>query len=163
MSKAPSIFTLLVSAVLAFGFIIVPLAQAAGPVVITNTNIPITNTVVVPCANNGQGDTIQLSGTLHELILVTLDNNGGFLLHITTNAQDLTGVSQTTGVVYHSGVGDSVTINGKVGFVQTFANSFILVGQGTAAKLMSEFDGHLTVNPDGTVTVTFTHESVRCL
>jgi len=163
MSKAPAILTLLVSAVLAFGFIIVPSAHAAGPVVISNTNIPITNTVVVPCANNGQGDTIQLSGTIHFLLLVTLDNNGGFLLHLTSNAQDLTGVSQTSGVTYHGGVGDSFTINGKVGFEQTFTNNFILVGQGTAANLMFNGVGHLTVNPDGTVTVSFNISSVRCM
>jgi hypothetical protein len=138
-------------------------ANAAGPVVKSNTNVPVTNTVFVPCANNGQGDTIQLSGTLHELIFVTLDNNGGFLLHITANGQDVTGVSTTTGVSYHVGVGDSTTLIGRVGSVQTFTNSFVLVDQGTAANLIIHFDGHLTVNPNGTVTVSFDRENIQCM
>jgi hypothetical protein len=138
-------------------------ANAAGPVVQTNTNVPVTNTVFVPCANNGQGDTIQLSGTLHELFLVTLDNNGGFLLHLTSNGQDVTGVSTTTGVKYQGGLGDSFTITGKVGSVQTFTNSFVLVGQGTAAKLIVQEFGHITVNPDGTVTVSFINTTFRCM
>ena len=127
--------------VLALGFVIAPSAQAAGHVVLTNTKFPMNNTVFVPCANDGQGDTIQLSGALHVLFIVTLDNNGGFTLHVTTNGQDVTGVSTTTGVKYQGAVGDSLTINGKVGFLHTAItphNSFILIGQGTASNLSEQ-------------------------
>lgn len=127
--------------ILALGFVIAPSAQAAGPVVLTNTKFPMNNTVFVPCANDGQGDTIQLSGALHVLFIVTLDNNGGFTLHVTTNGQDVTGVSTTTGVKYQGAVGDSLTINGKVGFLHTAItphNSFILIGQGTASNLSEQ-------------------------
>jgi len=159
------IHTLLTTMMLTLGFVITPSAQAAGPVV-TNTKFPVNNTVFVPCANNGQGDTIQLSGALHVLFIVTLDNNGGFTLHITTDGQDVTGVSTITGVKYQGAVGDSLTINGKVGFVHTAItphNSFILIGQGTASNLIEQFVMHLTVNPDGTVTSSFESENIRCM
>jgi len=54
-------------------------------------------------------------------------------------------------------------MNAKVGVEQTFTNSFILVGQGTAAKLIVQEFGDLTVNPDGTVTVSFINTTFRCM
>jgi len=130
----------------------------------TNTDVPVDEQVFVPCANNDTGDTIQLSGTAHEVFDVTVDNTGGFHLHENSNGQDITGVSLTTGAEYHAGGGDvsTLNVNGKVGFEQEFSNTFTLIGEGTAANLILHFDGFLTVNPDGTVTANINHEDVQC-
>src|SRR5215831_21298969 len=89
MSKTP-ISILLIATVLSLGCIIVPSVHAqAGPVVRTNTDVPVDEQFFIPCANNNQGDTIQISGTAHEVFDVTVDNNGGFHLHENSNGQDL--------------------------------------------------------------------------
>jgi protein involved in polysaccharide export with SLBB domain len=81
-----------------------------------------------------------------------VDNNGGFHLHESPNGQDVTGVSLTTCTEYHLGGGDVVILNGQVGTEQTFSNTSTLIGEGIATNLVLHFEGHMTVNADGTVT-----------
>ena len=78
-----------------------------------------------------------------------------------SNVQDLAGVSQTTGVVYHGQSANSGTvIQGKVGS-ETTTDVFMLISQG-APMVAVQGVGHMTVNPDGTVTATFNISNVRC-
>jgi hypothetical protein len=85
MSKTPTVSTLLIATVLALGFIVPSAHAQAGPVVRTNIDVPIDETYDLQCANNGAGDTIQISGTSHEVFDITNDNTGGFHLHEQSN------------------------------------------------------------------------------
>jgi hypothetical protein len=136
-------------------------AQAA---VVTNTSIPINLVVFVPCANGGAGEFIQLSGFLHVQSSVTADKNGGIHFSVHFNPQGVTGAGLTTGDRY-SGTGltredFSATSSGVVQV--SFVNRFDLIGQGPDNNFSIHETGHLTVLPDGTVTVNFDNFSTIC-
>src|SRR5438876_5187730 len=52
-------------------------AKAAG----SSTEVPVAITVFIPCANNGAGETVTLTGNLHIEFNITFDNAGGGHLH----------------------------------------------------------------------------------
>src|SRR5690242_3721516 len=61
-----------------------------------NTSIPVSVSLFAPCLNNGRGDVVSVSGNEHLLF----DDSDGVHQKFQTNAQGLTGVSQTTGQRY---------------------------------------------------------------
>jgi hypothetical protein len=132
--------------------------------VVTNSSIPITLTVFVPCANGGAGEFIEVSGFLHVLSSLTVDKNGGFHISEHFNPQGVTGLGLTTGDKYNgTGVTRddfSATSSGVVQF--TFINRFDMVGQGPGNNFSVHETAHTTVLPDGTVTVSFDNFSATC-
>jgi hypothetical protein len=153
--------SLIVSAFVALLLVFSMPARAA---VVSNISSPITLQVFVPCADGGVGETIEVSGSLHELISVTSDSAGG--LHVTQqdNPQHVGGVGLTTGAKYRAtGLTReefSTTASGVFEF--TFINRFDMVGQGPGNNFSVHETAHETVLPDGTVTVSFDNFSVTC-
>lgn len=126
-------------------------ASAEATTVTTNSKFPISLSVFVPCAAGGAGEFIDLSGELHELYHVTLDNRGGFHLKLLGNPQGVIGIGQTSGDRYQgTGVTQS-NLNGKVGFENTLVNNFRIIGQGAGTNFLVHENFHITVHPDGTV------------
>ena len=132
--------------------------------VVTNTSIPITLDVFVPCANGGAGETIEVSGFLHVQTSVTFDQNGGLHFSEQFNPQGVGGVGLTTGDKYRAtGLTRddfSTTSSGVQQF--TFINRFDMVGQGPGNNLSTHETEHITILPDGTVTVFFDNFSITC-
>lgn len=153
---APLLFTLTVGAV--------P-AQAAASSSTTNLQIPIRFAQFVPCANGGAGELVILSGTLHELIHVTVDNRGGTHIKTHDNPHNVSGVGLAAGARYRgTGVTQQHINAGPSGLPRTvtFVNNFRIIGQGPGNNFMIHENVHITINPNGTVTASVDNLSVVC-
>ena len=118
----------------------------------------------VVCPNGLPGETIELTGPLHVLVLFTINDNNvsGKIQH---QPEGVTGVGLTTGDQYR-GTGVTETTftmslqNGQANM--NFVNNFRLIGQGKAINYLVHEDMHLTINADGTTTANFDHFSIDC-
>ena len=129
-----------------------------------NQSIPINLTVFVPCADGGAGENVDLSGNLHDMFYLTVNKNH-FSLDIHDNPQGISGTGETTGDKYQ---GTGVThqhmtgsfVNGQANF--TFINRFDFIGQGPGNNFTVHETEHVTVNANGTVTVSFDNFTADC-
>ena len=146
---------ILVSAVLlGITFVVMPLFPQGGSVT-TVTKVPLNYSTFVPCANDGDGEVIDLSGTLNEVVSTTVHGNQG-MVRSQTNLQGFIGTGLTTGTTYHaSGISEQTTTFNIADypFEITFVNRFRLVGGGTNS--IFSVTAHITVNADGEATVYF--------
>src|SRR5215472_9321674 len=55
---------------------------------IFNSTFPVVTTEIVPCT----GDIVELTGDIHDLLVLTFNENGGFHVKEQFNAQGLSGV-----------------------------------------------------------------------
>jgi hypothetical protein len=132
--------------------------------VTTNDETDISLSVFIPCAAGGIGEVVDLSGPLHTLISVTVskDNVSG-KFHF--QPQGISGVGEASGVKYQAtGVTDetfkTALHNGQADL--TFVNNFRIIGQGPANNFLVHETLHLTVNADGTATVTHDNFTTDC-
>jgi hypothetical protein len=121
--------------------------------------------VFVPCALNGAGEVVWLSGSFLNLFHVTEDPAGGTTLRYQFNPQDVSGYGEISGDLYQ-GTGVSTghtmyTISG-VPYVDSFVDNFRIIGQGAASDLLAQVRGQFTVNANGDVTVSDFEISERC-
>lgn len=107
--------------------------------------------VFVPCANGGVGEDVLLSGTLHDLFHVTINDNS---LHVKFHdqPQGITGTGLTTGLKYQATGVTQEEFNTSFGLTDTFVNNFRIIGQGPGNNFLVHDNVHITINPDGTVT-----------
>lgn len=129
-----------------------------------NVSVPIALGVFVPCAADGAGELVLMSGNLHSLNHVTVNDNG--VTVVTHNQpQGVSGVGQTTGDSYQ---GTGVTretfggsfVNGQ--FSTTFVNNFRIIGQGPNNNSMMHATMHFTVNANGDLTATVDNATATC-
>ncbi|HYK25457.1 MAG TPA: hypothetical protein VEV18_04305 [Steroidobacteraceae bacterium] len=129
-----------------------------------NDKTDITMSVFVPCAAGGAGEVVDLSGPLHSLISVTINgNNVSGITHF--QPQGISGTGETTGTKYQGTGVTSMSFtaslqNGQVS--TTFVNNFRIIGQGPGDNLLLHETAHLTVNADGTLTVTHDNLGIDC-
>jgi hypothetical protein len=132
--------------------------------VVQNISVPFNLNVFVPCANFDAGELIQISGNLHFLTSTTLDQAGGFHFSQQASPQGVAGLGLTTGDKYRAtGVTRtdfSSTSSGALQF--SFLNRFYVVGQGPDNNFSIQETEHVTITPDGTVTVSFDNISITC-
>ena len=126
----------------------------------TNVNL----TVFVPCADGGAGEIVNLSGSLHTLIALTINgNNVSGYFHF--QPQGISGIGETTGDDYQgTGVTEETfrnsLQNGQAN--STFVNNFRIIGQGPGNNFLVHETLHLTINADGTLTVSHDNLSIDC-
>ena len=137
-------------------------AGAGASTFTVSQKFPIDIFVFVPCANGGAGETVELSGTLHDLFHVTSDGAGGFHVKTSDNPQGVSGTGQTTGAKYQGTGVTSSDFNTKAGFENTFVNNFRIIGQGPGNNLLVHENFHITVNANGTVTAFHDNFRVDC-
>lgn len=116
----------------------------------------------IPCAADGAGEFVELSGTLHALFHVTLDASGGAHVKTHFQPQGIKGIGLTTGDKYQ---GTGVTqdqFNARVGETFTYINNFRIIGQGPRNNLLIHETVHVTVNANGTVTASVENFSEEC-
>jgi hypothetical protein len=138
--------------------------QARAQAITFTVNIiePVDLFVYVPCAAGGAGEFVQLSGSLHTVIVTTLDDQGGYHIMFHNQPQGISGTGETTGDMYH-GVGETLgTFNGKLGVETTFVNNFKIVGPGPGNNLMYHETFHMTVLADGRLTSYVDNIGIEC-
>lgn len=131
----------------------------------TSVQMPFSQVNVVPCAAGGAGESVLLSGTLHVVSGVTLDNAGGVHLTIHFQPQGATGVGLTTGDVYQANgltrQGQNVN-SGGLPLTLSFVNNFRLVGPGPGNNLQVHQVTHITINENGLITSIVTQSNTTC-
>jgi hypothetical protein len=129
-----------------------PPASFRAVVTTTNFSFPLEQTVFVPCANGGAGESVTLSGSLHEVFHVTVNDAGHSTVKFFDQPQGVSGVGSVTGTKYQgTGVTQDIRTT-RVGFEETFVNVFQMVGQGPGNNFAVHEKLHVTVNANGTVT-----------
>jgi len=144
-----------------------PVFQAGqDQVVQATTVVPISIDVFVPCALNGAGETVSLSGELHTLFFFTHDGTGSLHVVVENNPQGVSGTGLTSGDKYQgTGVTRSdfyVGLPSFTPFIETFVNNFRIIGEGTGNNLLIHETLHITVNANGEVTALFDNFSAEC-
>lgn len=120
----------------------------------TNTVVPLSLDVFIPCANGGSGELVHVEGNLHVLITFTVNgNNVSGKTHF--QPQGVTGTGLTSGDKYQAtGVTQdhfkSSLQNGQ--FSGTFVNNFRIIGQGPGNNYLIHSNTHITLNASGDVT-----------
>jgi hypothetical protein len=148
-----------------------PLAPGAAPragVVASASNVMINErsltaySVYVPCAADGVGEWVVLSGSLRTLVHSTLDGAGGFHLKLSSQPQGISGVGEITGDKYQATGGEQYQYFGKVGMVATLTNSVRIIGPRPDNNFILHQALHVTVNPNGTITADADNFTVQC-
>lgn len=146
-----------------FGIFHSNLASAA---VTSNVIIPLVTTDFVPCANNGTGELVDLTGNLHILAITTTSGSGNVTMKLQFNPQGVTGIGRTTGDIYQgTGVTTTITTFDSItGYpvVSNFLNRFRLIGKGPGANYLNNQSIHITINANGTVTALIDNTSAIC-
>ena len=138
-------------------------ARTSSAGVLFNGVEPFEQVVSVPCANDGAGEDVLVTGFLHVLITGTLDASGS--LHTTTHFQPMgvSGVGLTTGDVYRATGITRDQANGlEIPFEATLVNNFRIIGPGKGNNLLIHEVAHVTVSADGELAVLFDFLSEEC-
>jgi hypothetical protein len=161
--KSARLLTMAVALGLA-GAVSAPGVLAQASAVTTSARIPLPQPFqrLVPCAAEGSGELVDLSGTLHVLFHTTLDGSGGFHSKFHFQPQGVTGLGLTTGDVYQGTGVNQGQINGTVGEESTFVDNFRLIGHGPGNNFLLHETVHVTVNANGVVTALVSNFSVEC-
>jgi hypothetical protein len=124
--------------------------------------IPVDETVFVPCAAGGTGEEVHLTGKLHHLVHFIINSTGGVHFKFQSSDQGITGTGLTTGDKYHRTGATNSEFNAKVGEETTVVDSFQVIGQGNGNNFLVHVTLHITVNANGTVTAEVFDFSVEC-
>jgi hypothetical protein len=110
------------------------------------------------------GDPIHLSGTLLAVMSETTTPSGGEIFAFHFQPQGVTGVDLVTGTVFHAtGLTRDLIVNSPPGgATETFVNRFHVQATGGAESFIVSELFHITIAPDGTVTVELDNFASTC-
>jgi hypothetical protein len=137
-------------------------AQPLAAAVQTNVTVPVNIGVFIPCAADGAGEVVFLTGNLHVLLRFTVDQAGGIHAASHFQPQGISGSGQTTGAKYQATGVTQDEFNAKIGVEETFINNFRIVGQGPGNNFLIHENFHITFNADGVPTASVDNFSVDC-
>jgi hypothetical protein len=146
------------------GFLLASTAFAASTNRATSISFPINISVFIPCAADGNGEIVDLSGNLHSVFSTTVNGNN-IHMQFLFNPQGIVGVGETTGDKYQGTGETGGEFNASVNsfpFTLTITNNFKIIGQGPDNNLLIHENAHVTVNADGTVTAFHDNFSATC-
>ena len=152
----------LVIVCLTVGFSIAAFAGASAQT--TSVVIPLTFSQFIPCANQGNGEIVDFSGSLHIVFSSTVNGNSVHLNQL-FNPQGAKGIGETTGDVWEA-TGETrqdltaSNVN-AFPFETTFVNNFKLINGREGSFIVHE-NSHVTVNADGTTTVSQDNLTMTC-
>ena len=154
---------LLVGVVAGIGTVVMAVTPADAAVVVNESRVPYSAAVVVPCANGGAGELVDMAGQIQVLASVTINgNNVSADVHFDIRG---VGTGEVTGDTYQ--VTDVATIrlsgslqNGQL--TATLPNNIRVIGLGSAPNFNERAIGHFTFRADGTVTVEFQTAEITC-
>ena len=110
------------------------------------------------------GDTLELSGTLLDIVTTTATPSGGLIVAFHDNPQGISGIDTTTGTVFHAtGLTREVDVSSPHWRVHEHVRESIPHpgDRGAQSFIVTETE-HVTVTPDGAVTVSFDNFSSTC-
>ena len=139
------------------------LAELA-PSQVTSTNFiqAVSFSRFIPCANDGAGETVMFSGSLHQVFHTTVSASGNATTRSHVQPQGMSGTGLVTGMKYQGTGVEQATITSQVNQLITYVNNFRLIGQGPGNNWSVHENLHLTVHPDGTVSADHDNFSVEC-
>lgn len=137
-------------------------APAARAEVTENVRVPLSIGVFVPCANNGAGEVVTLSGNLHILLRYNESASGAIHAGSHFQPQGVSGVGETTGDKYRATGVTQNAFNANVGVEETFVNNFRIIGPGPGNNYLVHNVFHITFNANGTITAFVDRFSVDC-
>jgi hypothetical protein len=123
---------------------------------------PLELSLLIPCAADGAGETVDLSGTLHVVLHMTTDGHGGVHIREHFNPQGVSGYGQTTGGKYQATGVTVEQLNATIGVQSTFINNFRVIGPGRGNDFIVHENFHVTVNANGTVTANVGNTTTSC-
>jgi hypothetical protein len=139
----------------------VSVVRAAALPQIIIVRAPVEVTIDDPCT----GETVDLNGELHLNVSLVVDGNGGIHAKSILLVANLSGVGETSGLVYHAVIKSPqvVSISGS-GFPleATQTATVNLLSQGSADNLIAQITLHLTINPAGESTAELAHAMIGC-
>jgi hypothetical protein len=156
-------FGLVVLAIVLLGALSTSSARAA---VVENRTIPIEETIWGTLVNPCNGNTITLTGNIHELIAETFDHSGGahFKYHLQT--EGVSGIDNVTSDVYKVIMVGSMQENyigaGDFPYTSTSIANMHFIGRGSAPDFDTQLRVHLTVNANGETTSEFSIANETC-
>ena len=150
------------TAVNAFFMSATPAYAAAAQPFTRVEEIPVDETLFVPCAAGGAGEEVQLTGKLHHLVHFIINSTGGVHFKFHSSDQGITGTGLTTGDKYHRTGATNSEFNAKVGEQSTVVDSFNIIGQGNGNNFLLHVTLHITVNANGTMTAEVFDFRVEC-
>jgi len=125
--------------------------------------IPLAFSMSIPCANQGNGEVVDFSGTLHAVFSSTVNGNN-IHLNLLFNPQGIKGLGETTGDVWQATGETREDMTASISafpFTNTFVNNFKLIdGRGGSFLIHENF--HVTVNANGTVTALHDNFTFTC-
>lgn len=131
-----------------------------------NVQVPLNQTVFVSCANGGAGEEVELSGTLHILLILTMSDSGRVTMKSHFQPQGVSGIGLTTGDSYRAtGVTQETrTFDDFDDFPLefTFVNNFRIIGQGPGNNFLVHETTHVTYNANGELTASHSTTSMEC-
>ncbi|HEY7635493.1 MAG TPA: hypothetical protein VH763_08120 [Gemmatimonadales bacterium] len=115
------------------------------------------------CANGGAGELVDFSGTLNDMIQVTLKGNQTFVT-FHDEPEGIFGVGMTTGDEYRATeVTRETTRVGIVGLTDSFVNHFTILGRVPGNNLLIGEDVHVTINGNRKLTAVHDHFMATCI
>ena len=125
--------------------------------------VPLNLSEFIPGANQGNGEVVDFTGTLHAVILSTVKGNN---IHVNElfNPQGAKGVGETTGDVWAATGETRQDLTSSISafpFETTFVNNFKLV-DGTGGSFLIHENIHVTVLADGTTTAFVDNFTFTC-
>ena len=130
----------------------------------SSTSVPMNLAVFVPCANDGAGETVELSGDLHILTHLTTSETGNVTVRTLFQPQGISGTGTVTGAKYQAtgGTQETFVSNGPLPLSDTFVNNFRIIGAGSGNNFLVHETAHVTINAEGVVTADIDKLSVEC-
>lgn len=130
-----------------------------------NEKLPVDYFVIVPCANDGNGEYVHLTGFIH-LHIHTTTNGNHFTVKYDLQPQGVKGVGMVTGTIYQANGITQEKITGLYGdnneYESTDINNFRIIGKGVSNNFLVHTATHLTINANGTITATTDQFSAEC-
>lgn len=116
---------------------------------IQNESLPISLYLYVPCANGGAGEFVFLSGPLHVMYNITVDQAGGAHVNAHFQPQGISGYGLTTGSKYQANGETQQEFNFGYGLQTSYENNFRIIGQGPGNNFTVHENLHITINANG--------------
>lgn len=124
-------------------------AGRASAAQLENVTIPVAGETFNPC----NGEILTFTGNFHLSFDITVTPNGGFHVVEQDNAEDIKAVGDL-GNIYSGSEHDSLVENLPIGATTfTAEGSFAETSHGSAPNFVTDYLEHVTINPNGTVTV----------
>ena len=125
--------------------------------------VPFEETLFVSCANGGAGENVTLTGTTNFVYQMRW-NDHGFSMVYHANSQRVTGIGLSSGEKFVGSDGTQGTVMGSwvnSQWIGTTIEQMKIIG--SDSRYVVKYKNHITVTPDGNVTVTTNEKTIDCV